>query len=119
MHLPFILSAALLCAPIAWAQAVPSAEAARPKAEGNGHTGDAHAHHARLTWQQRFEQANTSHDGHLTSDQANGGYRSVARHFRELDSAGKGYITEDDVRAWHKARHAGHHPRERDAASRS
>ena len=62
------------------------------------------AHHARVTWQKRFEQANTSHDGHLTLEQARTGYKTVARHFMEIDVAGHGYVTEDDVRAWHKQR---------------
>jgi hypothetical protein len=67
------------------------------------------AHHARVTWQKRFEQANTSHDGHLTLEQARTGYKTVARHFMEIDVAGHGYVTEDDVRAWHKQRHAAQH----------
>lgn len=69
------------------------------------------APHHRMNWQQRFEQANTTHDGHLTLEQAKGGYPSIARHFTEIDSAGKGYVTEDDIRAWHKQRRSSHHAR--------
>ncbi|HXT82601.1 MAG TPA: hypothetical protein VN702_23775 [Acetobacteraceae bacterium] len=69
------------------------------------------AHHTHMSWQQRFEHANTSHDGHLTLEQAKTGYKSVARHFSEIDTAGHGYVTQDDIRAWHKQRRAAqHHP---------
>jgi hypothetical protein len=65
--------------------------------------------HTRLTMTQRFEQANTTHDGHLTLEQAKAGYKSVARHFAEIDADKKGYVTEDDIRAYNKAHHAGRH----------
>jgi hypothetical protein len=65
------------------------------------------AHH-RITWEQRFAQANKTHDGHLTMDQAKAGYESVARHFDAIDTAKKGYVSEDDIRAYHKAQHASH-----------
>jgi hypothetical protein len=58
--------------------------------------------HTRLTWEQRFAQANISHDGHLTLEQAKGGYLSIARHFAEIDAEHKGFVTLDDIRAWHK-----------------
>jgi hypothetical protein len=65
--------------------------------------------HTHLTMQQRFEQANVTHDGHLTQDQAQAGYRSVARHFAAIDQNKKGYITEDDIRAYYKTQRALHH----------
>lgn len=65
--------------------------------------------HHRITWEQRFTQANTTHDGHLTMDQAKAGYSSLARHFAAIDQDKKGYITEDDIRAYYKAQHALHH----------
>ena len=58
--------------------------------------------HARMTWEQRFQMANVSHDGHLTPDQAKTGYQTIARHFADIDTGGKGFITQDDIRAWHK-----------------
>lgn len=60
----------------------------------------------RPSWEQHFAQANASHDGHLTLDQAKLGYQIIARHFREIDLDGKGYVTEDDVRTWHKTQQA-------------
>ena len=55
--------------------------------------------HPHATMQQRFEQANVTHDGHLTLDQAKTGYKSIVRHFDAIDQDKKGYITEDDIRA--------------------
>jgi hypothetical protein len=48
--------------------------------------------HTRLTLTEHFEQANTTHDGHLTLDQAQAGYKSVARHFDAIDQDKKGNI---------------------------
>jgi hypothetical protein len=64
------------------------------------------APHARMTWVHKFELANTTHDGHLTLDQAKAGYASIVRHFQEIDTGRKGFITQDDIRAWHKQRRA-------------
>lgn len=65
--------------------------------------------HTRLTTTQHFEQANTTHDGHLTLEQAKTGYKSVVRHFAAIDQDKKGFITEDDIRAYNKAQRALHH----------
>jgi hypothetical protein len=58
------------------------------------------AHQARLTWQAHFAQANLAHDGHLTAAEAKDGFPLVARHFDDIDVDHKGYVTENDVRAW-------------------
>jgi hypothetical protein len=65
--------------------------------------------HVRVTMPQHFEQANITHDGHLTLDQAKAGYKSIARHFAAIDQDKKGYITEDDIRAYNKAQRTLHH----------
>ena len=65
--------------------------------------------HGHLSMTQRFEQANTTHDGHLTLEQAKSGYKSIARHFAAIDQDKKGYITEDDIRAYNKTQRALHH----------
>ena len=65
--------------------------------------------HHRMTWEQRFEKANVTHDGHLTMDQARTGYPTLARHFSAVDQDHKGYVTEDDIRAYNKAQRALHH----------
>ena len=61
-----------------------------------------------LTWEQRFEQANLAHDGHLTLEQANGGFPLVAKHFNDIDVDHKGYVTENNIRAWRAMRKASH-----------
>ncbi len=61
-----------------------------------------------LTMEQRFEKANATHDGRLTLEQANTGYKSVARHFSAIDKDTKGYVTEDDIRAYYKTQRALH-----------
>ena len=58
----------------------------------------------RITWQQRFAKANVPGDGRLTLEQARAGYPTVARNFQDIDLDGKGYVTQDDIRAWHKVR---------------
>jgi hypothetical protein len=65
--------------------------------------------HKHLTMDQRFQQANVTHDGHLTEEQAQAGYKSIARHFAAIDKDKKGYITEDDIRAYNKTQHTLHH----------
>jgi hypothetical protein len=69
---------------------------------------DATVHH-RMSWQQHFAQANLAHDGHLTLQEASGGYPTVARHFKEIDADKKGYVTEEDVTNWHKLQRAMRH----------
>ncbi len=56
--------------------------------------------HARVTWEARFAQANAAHDGHLSLAEAKTSYKTIAQHFKEIDIEGKGYVTENDVRAW-------------------
>ncbi len=48
----------------------------------------------------RFDTANSTHDGHLTRDQARSSMPFIARHFDEIDSDHKGYITLDDIRGF-------------------
>ncbi len=50
-----------------------------------------------------------THDGHLTLDQAKAGYKSIAHHFDAIDKDKRGYITEDDIRAYHKTQRTLHH----------
>lgn len=65
--------------------------------------------HTRMTMEQRFAQANDTHDGHLTEDQAKAGYRSIARHFAAIDKDSKGYVTLEDIRAYNKLQRTLHH----------
>ena len=57
--------------------------------------------------QARFEAANTTHDGRLTLAQAQAGHmRGVARDFAAIDAQNKGYVTVDDLRAYHRGQRA-------------
>lgn len=76
---------------------------------------DAPPKHQRMTWEQRFAQANAAHDGHLTLEEAQAGYKTIAKHFKDIDADGKGYVTENDIRAWHALQRAARHrPQEED-----
>jgi hypothetical protein len=56
---------------------------------------------------ERFEAANTTHDGKLTQDQAQAAHMvGVVRHFSEIDADQKGYVTLQDIHAWMAAQRA-------------
>ena len=60
-----------------------------------------------FTGAQRFEAANTSHDGHLTQAQAEAAHmRGIGTHFAEIDSHHRGYVTFDEISEWRVARRA-------------
>jgi hypothetical protein len=88
----------------------PPAPAAAPTGDAapNALAPTAPEHH-RMTSQQHFAQANLAHDGHLTLQEATGGYPTVARHFAEIDADKKGYVTEEDITNWHKLQRAMRH----------
>ena len=77
-------------------------------AEGLSKADTPSQHHARVTWEQHFAQANLAHDGHLTLEEAKGGYADVARHFEDIDADHKGYVTRKDIQAWRVRRRAAH-----------
>ncbi len=59
----------------------------------------------RMRMRDRFEAANTTHDGRLTADQAQAaGWRGIVRNFSQIDTDHKGYVTIQDIRAWGRAR---------------
>lgn len=90
-------------------QAVPAPAAAAPNAPAPNAPAPAAPQHHRTTWQQHFAQANLAHDGHLTLQEASGGYPTVARHFNEIDADKKGYVTVEDIANWHKLQRAMRH----------
>lgn len=60
--------------------------------------------HPRRTPQQRFDEANTTHDGHLTLEQARAGrMNAVVRDFADIDTARRGYVTMDEIKAHRRA----------------
>ncbi len=74
----------------------PSSAAISP---GTAQTAPASRRHAHRTLQERFDEANTTHDGHLTAEQARAKMPSVARDFAAIDTGSKGYVTLDEIRA--------------------
>ncbi len=84
------------------ALALPAWAEKAPDAEGSP------VHHSRETWQQHFAKANTAHDGHLTAAEAKSGYAQIAKHFDDIDFEHKGYVTENDLRAWKVMQKAAH-----------
>ena len=63
-------------------------------------------HHGRKTAADHFADANTTHDGHLTLDQATAGYKTIAKSFSKIDVEHHGYITLDDIKAWKASKKA-------------
>ncbi len=93
------------------ARSVTPPNAAPPAAEQTAPASPAPAAHTRKhrrTLQERFDEANTTHDGHLTAEQARAGLPSVARDFDAIDTAHKGYVTIDDIKAHRAAVRAAH-----------
>jgi hypothetical protein len=81
----------------------PAVSAPAPASRAASSSAAAPAPHHRLTMNERFTKANTTHDGHLTLEQAKAGYPTLTRHFTDIDAAKHGYVTVDDIRAWQKA----------------
>jgi len=46
----------------------------------------------------RFARADANHDGRLTREEARGAMPRVAAHFERIDTAGRGYVTERQIR---------------------
>jgi hypothetical protein len=117
-----VAALALLAVP-AYAQTTPpaavpsSANAPAAPASAPATPATAPAAHPRVGMDQKFTSANTTHDGHLTEDQAKTGYPTVARHFAAIDATKKGYITEDDIRTWEKAERERRHEAQQPAAT--
>jgi hypothetical protein len=66
--------------------------------------------HTRMTAQQRFDAANTTHDGKLTKEQAQAAHMtSTVKNWDAIDKDKKGYVTMDDMKAYAAAQRAAHH----------
>ncbi len=86
-------------------QTPPPAAAAAPDERTS--TPAVRPHHARRTLAQRFDAANTTHDGKLTLEQARAGRMvAVARDFDQIDKAKHGYVTLDDIKTFQTERRA-------------
>jgi hypothetical protein len=52
--------------------------------------------------QETFDAANITHDGHLTLPQAQAArMKPIVDHFAEIDTKNRGYLTINDIIAWH------------------
>lgn len=90
-------------APATAAPQTPAPSASTPAAPTKKYAGH------RQTLQQRFEAANTAHDGHLTKDEATAAKWSyVTKHFAAMDTGNKGYVTVEEIHAYARAQHASH-----------
>ncbi len=122
LALPFAAFALLATPVAAQTMATPPAptQAQAPAAGAEVHQG-AHARRAYLPLDKRFEMANTTHDGHLTLDQARSAQvmHVVAGNFDAIDKDHKGFVTEDDIRAWYKARRSARRHGEEGTATKS
>ena len=59
------------------------------------------------TEEQRFDAANTTHDGKLTLAQATSAkWVNIRRNFAAIDKDKKGYVTQDDIKAYNAAKKA-------------
>jgi hypothetical protein len=58
----------------------------------------------KMRFRDRFEAANTTHDGKLTLEQAQAAHMvMMVKNFAAIDADKKGYITLQDVKTWHEA----------------
>lgn len=79
--------------------------AAPPSTSAPAPASSARPHRGRRTLAERFDAANTTHDGKLTLAQARAGHmNAVARDFAQIDKDKKGYVTMDDIRSFQKER---------------
>jgi hypothetical protein len=57
------------------------------------------------TFRQQFNAANTTHDGHLTLQQAQAGHLpQIAKNFDAIDTNHNGYVTAEDIRKFREQR---------------
>ncbi len=106
-----VLAGVLLMGSVALAQPGPGPDggvpSAPPGAGDQGQPPPQQPQPARGGFRQKFEAANVTHDGHLTREQSEAaGMRGIVKRFDEIDVGKKGFITMEDVRAWHQARAA-------------
>ncbi|WP_284330249.1 EF-hand domain-containing protein [Dyella flagellata] len=80
---------------------IPSLVPATPQ---SGWDGKVSAQQRAREFEQKFDQANTTHDGKLTLDQAKAGMPRLAEHFDEIDTDHRGYVTLEQVEAYFTSR---------------
>ena len=58
------------------------------------------AAHARAKFEERFNAADTDHDGMLSREEAQRGMPNVYKHFDEIDTAKRGQISKEEIAAF-------------------
>jgi hypothetical protein len=97
-HLAFLpFAAALLLAGTTIGAEAQNAPTTPPQTQMPGH---------HMTLKQRFEAANTTHDGKLTKAQAEAGMPMVARHFAAIDVDHDNTVTLPEIRKYMRAHRA-------------
>ncbi len=99
-HLPIFCGVLLLAIP-AHAQSVATTPAATGAAAPATSTIPRHQ-----TMREHFAEANVTHDGRLTLEQAKAGFPAMARLFDAIDRDHKGYMTMEDIHNYYEARRA-------------
>jgi hypothetical protein len=93
-----LFAAVLLLPAAAFAQQTAPAAAPPPGATAGANATQPKP--ARQTFREHFDSANTTHDGHLTLDQAKTArWTAVVRRFDKMDADHKGYVTPQDIYA--------------------
>ena len=115
MRMVLNISAVLLCGSLAGLSALAQSAPSRA-ASVSGSTSVARllaadpsrieAGHASGSVEAHFAAANTTHDGHLTRQQAElADWPRVARHFDEIDTEHRGWITAAEIHAFNRTHH--------------
>ena len=111
MRLPLIALLAGFAITPAIAQTPAPAPASPPVAAAPAKPAPA-AKPGRMTFQQRFDAANTTHDGKLTLDQAKAAKMTrVAQNFDAIDTTKKGSVTMGEIQAYNRAQRAAAKPK--------
>jgi len=121
MRLTLPLAAFALLAAAAAPVAAQTTPPTAPAASSTDHH-PAHAKRTYISMDKRFQTANTTHDGHLTADQARSSdlMHMVSANFEAIDKDHKGFVTEDDIKGWYRARReARKHAKELAAGAKS
>ncbi len=57
--------------------------------------------------QERFKAADKDNDGKISKAEADASLPRLAKHFADIDTNKDGFITKEEMRAWHQS-HGGH-----------
>jgi hypothetical protein len=101
--LPGIAVAQTATAPSTTTTNPPMAAPQGDEGMGDHHNGHHHGkwHEAMRKFHEKFDAANTTHDGHLTFEQAQkAGMTMIVQNFKAIDTEHRGYVTFNDVVAW-------------------